>query len=251
MVERIAARYPNVTLADVPNRHAGAWSELARHLRLGIDYFRFLDPRYAKTVHLRRRVQNRAPHIVVGVAGSRLGSWLGGPAGIHRILRFLERGIPAAKAVEHFLASHAPDVLLITPLVDLASPQLDHHAAARRLGLRTVLPVASWDHLSSKSLLRAVPQRVILWNDKQRAEANEMHGVPAERITVTGAQCYDQWFDRTPALSYQTFCDRVGLRSDRPFILYACSSLFRGTTFEPAFTERWIQAIRSSGDPRL
>ena len=30
MVERIAARYPNVTLADVPNRHAGAWSELAR-----------------------------------------------------------------------------------------------------------------------------------------------------------------------------------------------------------------------------
>ena len=48
MVERIAARYPNVTLADVPNRHAGAWSELARRLRLGIDYFRFLDPRYAE-----------------------------------------------------------------------------------------------------------------------------------------------------------------------------------------------------------
>lgn len=251
MVERIAARYPNVTLADVPNRHAGAWSELARHLRLGIDYFRFLDPRYAKTSHLRRRVQNRAPHIVVAVAGSRLGSWLGGPAGIERILRFLERGIPGARAIEDFLSAQAPDLLLITPLVDLASPQLDHHAAARRLGLRTVLPVASWDHLSSKALLRAVPQRVILWNDKQRAEATEMHGVPADRIVVTGAQCYDQWFDRTPALSYQAFCDRVGLRSDRPFILYVCSSLFRGTTFEPAFTERWIQAIRSSPDPRL
>ena len=43
---------------------------------------------------------------------------------------------------------------------------------------------------------------------------------------------------------------RLHLRGDRPFILYVCSWLFRGTTFEPAFTERWIQAIRSSGDAR-
>lgn len=251
MVERIAARYPNVTLADVPNRHAGAWSELARRVRLGIDYFRFLDPGYEKTIHFRKRAEDRAPRVVVRLANSSLGSWLGGPAGLYRILCFLERGVPGAAAIEAFIASHAPDVLLITPLVDIGSPQLDHLAAAKRLGVRTVLPVASWDHLSSKSLLRAFPERVILWNERQRAEATEMHGVPADRVVVTGAQCYDQWFDRTPALGYQAFCDRVGLRSDRPYILYVCSSLFRGTTFEPAFTERWIQAIRGSDDPRL
>jgi hypothetical protein len=251
MVERIAARYPNVTLADVPNRHAGAWSELARRIRLGIDYFRFLDPRYARTLHLRKRAEERAPRIVVRLAGARLGSWLGGPSGIQRALRFLERGIPGAAAVEAFLASQAPDVLLITPLVDIGSPQLDHFAAARRLGIRTVLPVASWDHLSSKSVLRALPERVILWNQTQRSEAIDMHGMPADRIVVTGAQCYDQWFDRKPAIGYEAFCERVGLRPDRPFVLYVCSSLFKGTTFEPAFTERWIQAIRGSSDPRL
>ncbi|HEY9465731.1 MAG TPA: hypothetical protein VIR54_21700 [Vicinamibacterales bacterium] len=251
MVERITARYPNVTLADVPNRHAGAWSELARRLRLGIDYFRFLDPRYAKTIHFRKRAQDRAPRMVVRLADSSLGSWLGGPSGILDILRFLERGIPGVSAIEGFISSQSPDVLLITPLVDIGSPQLDHLAAAQRLGVRTVLTVASWDHLSSKALLRTFPERVILWNEKQRTEAIEMHGVPADRVVVTGAQCYDQWFDRTPALGYQAFCDRVGLRSDRPYILYVCSSLFRGTTFEPAFTERWIQAVRGSADPRL
>jgi hypothetical protein len=251
MVERIVQRYPNVSLADVPNRRAGAWSELARQVRLGIDYFRFLDPRYARTIHLRKRAQARAPRIVVRLAGSRVGSWLGGAPAVHRALRFLERGIPGAAAVEAFLASQAPDVLLITPLVDIGSPQLDHFAAARRLGIRTALPVASWDHLSSKSLLRALPDRVILWNETQRAEAIEMHRIPADRIVVTGAQCYDQWFDRVPAVGYQAFCERVGLRPDRPFVLYVCSSLFKGTTFEPAFTERWIQAIRGSSDPRL
>jgi hypothetical protein len=251
MVERIAARFPNVTLADVPGRRSGAWSELARRIRLGIDYFRFLDPRYVKTIYLRKRVEDRAPRLVVRLARSRVGSWFGGPAGINRMLRFLERGIPGASALEGFIASKAPDVLLITPLVDIGSPQVDHFAAARRLGVRTVLPVASWDHLSSKSLLRDFPDRVILWNETQRQEAIELHGVPAERIVVTGAQCYDQWFDRTPAVGYQAFCERVGLRPDRPFVLYVCSSLFKGTTFEPAFTERWIQAIRGSADPRL
>ena len=251
MVERLAARYPNVRLADVPGRRAGAWSELARRIRLGLDYLRFLDPRYEHALHLRKRAHDRAPRLVVRLAGSPAGSWLGGPAGIHRILRFLERGIPPARPIESFIAAEAPDVLLVTPLVDIGSPQLDHFAAARRLGVRTVLPVGSWDHLSSKSLLRAMPDRVILWNETQRREATDLHHVPADRIVVTGAQCYDQWFDRSPAVGYQAFCERVGLRPDRPFILYVCSSLFRGTTFEPAFAERWIQAIRASADPRL
>jgi hypothetical protein len=45
MVERIAAAHPNVRLTEAPGRHAGAWSELARRIRLGLDYLRFLDSR--------------------------------------------------------------------------------------------------------------------------------------------------------------------------------------------------------------
>ena len=56
----------------------------------------------------------------------------------------------------------------------------------------------SWDHLSSKAPLHVTPDMVLVWNDVQRQEAVEMHGLPAERIVVTGAQCYDQWFGRTP-----------------------------------------------------
>ena len=251
MIERIVARYPNVRTTDAPGRAAGAWSELARRLRLGLDYLRFLGAHYARTTHLRTRARDRAPRIVVGLAEAEWGTWFGGPRTIERVLRFLERGIPGDPALEAFLERERPDVLLITPLVDMGSPQLDHFAAARRLGVRTVLPVGSWDHLSSKALLRAWPQRVIVWNDIQRAEAVDLHGVPADRVVVTGSQCYDQWFDRTPGVSYRAFCERVGLRPDRPFILYVCSSLFRGTAFEPAFVEQWIQAVRGSSDPRL
>ena len=57
--------------------------------------------------------------------------------------------------------------------------------------------------------------------------------------------------DQPISRSRESFCSRVGLRSDRPFIVYLCSSLFRGTASEPAFVERWVEAIRTSLDPRL
>ena len=246
MVERLAAAHPSVTLADAPGRHAGAWSEVARRLRLGLDYLRFLDPRYERTPHLRRRARDRAPRSIVRLSESSFGAGRLGP-----VLRWLERGLPGAHQSEAFIRAQQPDLVLMTPLVDIGSPQLDHFAAARRLGVRTVLPVGSWDHLSSKAVLRAVPDRVVVWNEAQRREAVELHGVPPDRVVVTGSQCYDQWFDRAPSASYEVFCAKVGLRSDRPFVLFACSSLFRGTANEPAFVEQWIQAVRSSTDPRL
>jgi hypothetical protein len=251
MVQRIAARYPNVTLADAPSRHAGGWPDLVRRIRSALGYLRYLDPRYRNTPHLRRRAEERAPRIVVRLAGSRLAWLFGGVTGLTRLLRALERGVRPPRVVREFLEAEAPDVVLITPLVEIGSTQSDYLAAARALGLRTVLPVASWDHLSSKALLRVLPDRLLVWNEVQRDEAVAFHGVPPDRIVVTGAQCFDQWFDRAPSRSREAFCARVGLRADAPYVLYVCSSLFRGTVDEPAFVERWIGAVRASDDPRL
>jgi hypothetical protein len=217
-------------------------------LRLGIDYLRYLDPRYAATPHIRARARERAPRSVVAIA-DRLGT--GARETFAQLLRMLERGIPARADLEHYIASHRPDAVLVTPLIELGSPQMDHLAAAKALGIRTALPVASWDHLSSKALIRNVPDLLLVWNEIQKQEAIEMHGVAAERVVVTGAHPYDQWFGRAPSRSRDSFCSRVGLRADRPFVVYLCSSLFRGTASEAAFVERWVEAIRTSSDSRL
>lgn len=252
MIERLVARWPGrLSMGNAPGRAVDAWSELGRKIRLGLDYLRFLEPAYAATPHLGDRARERAPQAIVGMT-----QWPGlrAPRGLRLLasaLRTLERGLPRDRALERYIAGHAPDAVLITPLVDIGSPQLDHFAAARALGLRTVLPVGSWDHLSSKSLLRDVPDAVIVWNEIQKREAVEMHGVPPERVFVTGAQCYDQWWGRRPSRPREAFCARVGLPADRPFVLYVCSSLFRGTANEAEFVQAWVHALRSSADPRL
>jgi hypothetical protein len=251
LVERLAARYPRVTVGWTPGRESGAWFDLGRKLRLGIDYLRFLDPRYDTTPRLRGRSEERTPHLVRGLAGLPLLRTPAGRTVLAWTLRQLEQAIPRSRRLDEFFREQQPDVVLITPLVDLGSPQLDHYLSARAHGLRTVLCVGSWDHLSSKSLLRSAPDLVTVWNDTQRQEAIELHRVPAERIVVTGAQCYDQWFGRRPSRSREEFCEQVGLDPSRPFVLYVCSSLFKNTANEARFAERWIQHVRGSADPVL
>ena len=110
----------------------------------------------------------------------------------------------------------------------------------------------SWDHLSSKALLHLAPDMVLVWNDVQRQESVDMHGIPAERVVVTGAQCYDQWFSRTPARSREDFCGDMGLRPDRPFVLWVHSALSpTPEPPEPLLVTRWLEALRASDDPRL
>ncbi|HEY5616581.1 MAG TPA: hypothetical protein VIK60_01475 [Vicinamibacterales bacterium] len=251
LVERLAARYPNVTVGWTPGRQSGAWTDLGRKLRLGIDYVRFLDPRYDAAPRLRGRSEERTPQTVRWLARLPMFRGPGGRRSLVWLLKQFEQAVPRSQELDVFYREQAPDVVLITPLVDLGSPQIEHYTSARALGLRTVLCVGSWDHLSSKSLLRAAPDLVTVWNDTQRREAIEMHGVPADRIVVTGAQCYDQWFNRRPSRARDEFCEYVGLDPARPFILYVCSSLFKNTANEAAFVERWIQQVRSSADPML
>ena len=248
LAETLAAQYQNITLGTTPGRAPGAWAEFGRRLRLGIDYVRYLDPRYDDTPHLKRRSRDRAPRSMVMLAE------LSGPTGakiLSSMLRTLERGIPVSPDLQRYIHEQSPDVVIIAPLVELGSPQMDHLAAAKAEGVRTALTVASWDHLSSKALIRNVPDVIVVWNEIQKQEAVTMHGVAPERVVVTGAHPYDQWFNRAPSRSRESFMSRVGLRADKPFVLYLCSSLFRNTASEPEFVERWVAAVRSSGDPRL
>jgi len=251
LVERLAAKYPNITIGWTPGRQSGAWADLGRKLRLGIDYLRFTDARYDRTPHLRRRSEERTPAMLRWLADLPLFRGESGRRTLSWILRQFEQAIPRSRELDGFFRERAPDVVLITPLVDLGSPQIDHFISARALGLRTVLCVGSWDHLSSKSILRAIPDLVTVWNDIQKQEAIELHAVPPERIVVTGAQCYDQWFDRTPSRPRHEFCEQVGLDPSKPFILYVCSSLFKNTASEALFAEQWVQHVRGSADPAV
>lgn len=246
MVERLAREHDGVTFGWVPGRE-GRWAPFATKLRMTIDYLRYLEPVYAGAPKLRARARERVPRVglcllaLAGVRTSRGRAWIRGA------LHACERAIPRSAAITEFLRAQQPDVVLFTPLIGVvASPQLDCLHVAKVLGYPSGLCVWSWDHLSSKAILRSVPDRVFVWNETQREEATSFHGVPSDRVAVTGAQCFDHWFDRQPSVEREAFCRKVGLPDARPFLLYVCSALFQGSPSEAEFVRRWIRELRAS-----
>lgn len=251
IVERLAAAHRNVTFGAVP------WREqktrfLAAKIRLAIDYLRYLEPEYDGTPALRHRASVRTPTGFIWLADNRMFRSRRARRALTRALHAIDRAMPPSPDIERFLDAQAPDALIITPLVGLVpSSQLDLLRSARARRIPTAVCVWSWDHLSSKAIIREAPDRLLVWNDVQRQEAIEMHGVPADRIVVTGAQCFDRWFDRQPALSRQAFARRVGLPDDRPYLLWVCSALFPGSPSEAEFVLEWARRIRASDDRRV
>jgi hypothetical protein len=245
-LDRLVAEHPGITFEKLPSTGSAGWTYLARSLRLGIDYLRFSDPVFDDATKLRASVEPKVPAPMLRIArgAARLGP--SGAGAVRRLLQAMERAILPPPHVTRFVAGHEPDVFVASPLVAVGSIQADYLRAARRLGIRTVYPVQSWDNLTTKGLLRDVPDRVLVWNEEMAAEARNLHAVPADRIRIVGAVPWDHWFGRGPERSRDAFCAEVGLRADRPFVLYVGSSWWV-VRDEIDFVRRWVEALRAHG----
>jgi hypothetical protein len=226
-----------------PDTRAAAWESFATTLRLALDYIRYFEPAFASATALRARAEKRLPRVYPPLirAVARMGS--AARAGLSRMLHGLESLVPANAAIDDFIRQHRPDLLALTPLIELGSQQVDYVKSARRLGVRSALCVASWDNLTSKGLIRVIPDHVVVWNESQKVEAVTLHGVRPEQVVVTGAQLFDRWFQAKPTRTRDEFCRRVGLDPARPFVLYVGSSMFIAPDEIP-FVERWLAALR-------
>jgi hypothetical protein len=116
-----------------------------------LDYLRFLDPRYERT-RTCRRARPRAALDRPAVESS-FGAGRSAGAALAR------RGLPGAHQSEAFIRaaarSGADDATVdIGRRSSIPSPPPGGSAC-------TVLPVGSWDHLSSKAVLRAVDRVVV------------------------------------------------------------------------------------------
>jgi hypothetical protein len=162
----------------------------------------------------------------------------------------MEAAIPPSAELEAWLRGQSYDAVLVSPLVDHGSDQADLVKAARAARIPSGALITSWDNLTTKGVIRVQPDRVFVWNEVQKQEAVEMHGVPSGHVVVTGAPRFDPWFARTPSRSREAFLAEAGLPPGRPYVLYLCSSPFIAPD-EPPFVARWVAAVRAAVDAEI
>jgi hypothetical protein len=226
----------------LPDDHV--WEFVARAVRGTIDYVRYYHPKFADATYLRDRMRKVVP-TELGFLARRNTSTAWMTRALVSVFTVCERAIPSNRRIERFIKSHHADAVLVTPLVTARSRQPDLVKAAQALGIPAAACIASWDHLTTKGLIRVRPDLVSVWNREQLAEAVEFHGIDPEKIVVTGAQPFDRWFERTPTDRVQ-FAHKIGLSPDRPIVLFVGSTAsISAPEAELHFVRRWIAALRA------
>jgi hypothetical protein len=239
LIGRLTAENPRITCGLHPDLRDEDYSMLGCHLRMSLDFLRFQDPCYRTSPALVRRADTWLPTSPVRRA-------LKASARMRRVadraLRSAQRATPVSPTALAALHEQQPDVVLVTPLVEPGSIQSEYLRAAKQLAIPTCLCVSSWDNLTSKGLIHELPDAVVVWNEAQRSEAVRLHGVPSDRVIVTGAASYDHWFGWKPSRSREKFCAAAGIDPDRSFVLYVGSSRMIAPD-ESTFVREWLHGL--------
>jgi hypothetical protein len=260
---------PGITAGHAPHRRdSDGWQRVAWLVRAVSDLARYTHPRYEQAPRLRRRVTEKVLHRIekattiepLGRAlafriAQRLSSSTDAALSA-RVIRTgtrLEAAIPTSPEIDGFIRAQRPDVVLVTPVVKYGSDEVEYLKSARGLGIPSATLVASWDNLTNKGLLKFDPERVFVWNEAQRREAIELHGISPEHAVATGGQLFDKWFAQKPSRSREEFLTQSGLDPAERYVLYLCSSPFvvNRSRAEIDFVLQLLQTLRGSDDERL
>jgi hypothetical protein len=249
LVEQLGRDVPGLTLRLGVETHRRVERDLPFALRQWLGFLWFLQPELKHAVKARTRAGTGIP--------PELRTMTEAAAENHEFRRLLatsvgslEQALPAPPEFKELVSDVQPDAVVVSPLLERGTPQINYLRAARELGIPTGLCVASWDNLTNKGPIIDPIDLVAVWNAGQVDEAVNLHGVPRERVATTGAPVYDDWFGREPSTGRPEFSERLGLPPDRPYLLYVCSSGFIAED-EAAWIGRWLGRLRQSGIPEL
>ena len=118
--------------------------------------------------------------------------------------------------------------------------------AARRLGIPVVGYVASWDHTVGKGIVSPHVTSYVVQNDVMRDDLVRYHGVPAERVVVTGWPQTDVFHRSRPRSAYESVLEELGLEAGRPVVLVAGNTP-TNAPYEGRFVERLVDWWQTSG----
>jgi hypothetical protein len=111
--------------------------------------------------------------------------------------------------------------------------------AARRLELPVVGYVASWDHTVGKGIVSPHVTRYVVQNSVMRGDLVRYHGIPSERVVVTGWPQTDVFAAARPRAAFDELVRELGLDPGRPVVLVAGNTP-TNAPYEGLFVDRLV-----------
>jgi hypothetical protein len=226
-------------------RRSDRWRRSLFASRRLINYAAYLRPGRQSSQMVIRQYENALPAALRQRARLPIVQAALKTSAVYRALRWYERLVPPDPAIAGWLQRHRPDVVVASPVIIPRTDEVEYLKAAADLGIATVLPVTSWDNLTSYGVIPVVPDMTLVWNERQVDEAVRLHHVPPNRVMFTGAAVFDDWFGLRPTLDRAAFCRLAGLDPDRPYLLYLCSARSIAQN-ETIYVEEVVRGLRDN-----
>ena len=191
-----------------------------------------LTPTYTIKLRLRERLyQNKSWRSYFKYAISRLTTiLLARSKTIHRLVRKLDTIFSPNQFLNSYIDRYQPHALFVTDMFSEIEPLFIQ--GAKKRGVMTIGMVRSWDNTTTKGLMRALPDWLIVNNEIIKEEASTFHDVKEEDIFVGGIPQYDLSF-RDYHSSRKDFFERINVDPQKRLILLApAGSLLSDTDWQ-------------------
>lgn len=153
--------------------------------------------------------------------GRALSPWLQGWLPGIRLVRWLDYHCVRRSRFTNLFDRYQPDLIFSTDITDRSSGEsdIDLLREAKRRGTKTVGMVRSWDNLTTRGVIREVPDQIIVHNEIIKNECLALNGIAEERVRVVGVPHYDKYL-RAKLQPRETFLKKIGLDPRKKTILF-------------------------------
>lgn len=194
---RLAATGRRVTYVDVSDRRQRAYANLQLLIMWTLR-------RRSRTMRVKSRLMPLWQRLRFGAVSS---------PGLRGLARrwYLWRTGPHAE-LQALLRSRRPDVV-VAPSGGTDALVTDTVRTAHELGVPSIVIAHNWDNLSSKGAFAVTPDVIAVWGEQSARHAEQIHGLPRERVAVLGSPSLDSYFRHSAGATDSPF--------PFPFVLFA------------------------------
>lgn len=157
------------------------------------------------------------------------------------VVRICDSLVPLNKEVLNILNKYRPN-LIITPDIILPTDRI-FLRAAKRMGIKTIGMVRSWDNLTAKGVIQILPAKLIAQTSQMKKEAMLYADMPERDIAVLGVPQFDHYF-KPPKFSRAEFLKSLGIPENRRLVL--CAPFF--DTYSNASSIKIINSLARAMD---
>lgn len=153
-------------------------------------------------------------------------AFLGRSRFIIRLFRWLDYILVKKGSYDYLFKKYQPSLVFATDMQDLRVQEMSDTylvRAARKLGIKSIGMSRSWDSITTKGLLRTLPDVLVVQSETIKGQVIKYHAVASKNIEVIGTPHYDTYLNRSRT-SRQDFFSCIGLDPNKKLILLCAPS---------------------------